>query len=144
MTAIDGSGDYNTRAGECVQIGGTVSDVETDQIVVRLSTKDYSTMVNKERASFATGASAVYTASYQLEIVGVAAQLGDDQPGERIGDLLDDIERALMTANTISAGGRRYPVQIISADFSLRDGSANTETVSVTIRLSGTQSWINE
>ena len=42
LAAIDGGTGYITRAGEVIQLGGSVPDKpETDQLVIRMGAKEY-------------------------------------------------------------------------------------------------------
>lgn len=142
LAAIDGGTGYITRAGEVIQLGGSVPDKpETDQLVIRMGAKEYRSTVNGNALDYATGATSYFVAGTEFQVIGVASQLHHDEPGERLSDLLEDIERALMLADTITAGGKKHTIQIVSADTASREDGANAETVTVTVRLSGPQAW---
>jgi hypothetical protein len=138
-----GGADYYTEAGAYVQVGGTLDDRQErrDQILVNPTRKEYRARVNGGDVDFATGATGYYVAGWTFEVTACAFGLADESPADRLMDLLDDVERALMFANVVTVGASKFAGQIVSTDFTPRPDGADAEMAVMTVRLTGPQTW---
>ncbi len=143
LRGINGTGGYYTEAGAYVQVGGTLDDRQErrDQIIVSPTRKDYRAEIRGESQAFATGATSRFMADWSFDITACAFGLADDLPGDRLMDLLDDVERALMLADVVRVGSAGFPIQIVSTDFTPRPDGADAEMAVTTVRLTSPQAW---
>lgn len=143
MRGINGADGYHTEAGAYVQVGGSLADRQyrRDQILLNPTQKNYRARVNGGDVDFATGATARYMGEWTFEITASAFGLSDDSAADRLMDLLDDIERALMLADVVRVGSTAFAGQIVSTDFTPRPDGADAEMAVMTVRLTGPQSW---